>query len=541
MTKLDEKFPLIKLFSFPESIYYIYDGRVNIFLRLNAREWKIILKYINLCVKSEEVFATESLSSSDLKFIDSLNRQGILICGPLAQRVNCSAENISDVLEQSRTKAITRKLTIEVTTGCNLRCKYCPYTINEILETGKKHGYSRINSEKAKLAILKYFQSYTSILEKVKCFARDEINLFLDRNPPAIGFYGGEALLEYPLVKELVMYIESLPWERHGIPLEKIMINVTTNGTLLTKEIIEFCILHKIFLSISFDGPPEENDKNRVFKNGHGSGKVVEKALDLIKDMSNDYLLHHVKIQAVMAPEYNSADVYRYFEDRSCESHYAGVSLFSFLEYTDYQNQEKISPSTQNLNIIEYIKSIYNEEISIEELTGVINHNPWLKTWLKFVYEILVKVNDIPQINENFFNSCFIGKAGLFVDTKGLYHLCERSDFSIPIGDIHSGKNEDTIARIYSEYFKVMDSKECRNCWAAHFCTLCIAALIKEGHVVAPHNWQCDNIRSSMEAQIKDLLCIKNFYPKILLCMDNMYAQTNDITIDNFWGYINLD
>ena len=86
-----------------------------------------------------------------------------------------------------------------------------------------------------------------------------------------------------------------------------------------------------------------------------------------------------------------------------------------------------------------------------------------------------------------------------------------------------------------------MDSKECRNCWAAHFCTLCIAALIKEGHVVAPHKWQCDNIRSSMEAQIKDLLYIKNFYPKILLCMDNMYAQTNDITIDNFWGYINLD
>lgn len=94
MTKLDEKFPLIKLFSFPESIYYIYDGRVNIFLRLNAREWKIILKYINLCVKSEEEFATESLSSSDLKFIDSLNRQGILICGPLAQRVNCSKTSL---------------------------------------------------------------------------------------------------------------------------------------------------------------------------------------------------------------------------------------------------------------------------------------------------------------------------------------------------------------------------------------------------------------------------------------------------------------
>ena len=44
-----------------------------------------------------------------------------------------------------------------------------------------------------------------------------------------------------------------------------------------------------------------------------------------------------------------------------------------------------------------------------------------------------------------------------------------------------------------------------------------------------------------MEAQIKDLLYIKKFYPKILLCMDNMYARTNDTTIDNFLWYISED
>lgn len=233
-----------------------------------------------------------------------------------------------------------------------------------------------------------------------------------------------------------------MPWEEQGIPLEKPAINITTNATLLNKEIIEFCVLHKIYLSVSFDGPPAENDK-------------------------------------------------------------------------------------------------YSDTISLEELTGVINHDPLLKTWLKFVYAILAKAYDTPKINENFFNSCFVGKAGLFVDTKGKYHLCERSDFSMPIGDVHSGKDEEAITHIYTGYFKVMDSKECRNCWAAHFCTLCIAALVKEGKIVPAHRFQCEDIRSSMEAQIKDLLYIKKFYPKILLCMDNMYAQANDTIIDDFLSYIN--
>lgn len=539
MNEFNEKFPLVKLFSLPGDICYMYDGRVNIFLQLSAMEEKMVREYMDLCLKSEGDSDMKSLSPSASQFIGSLQRQGILIPGPLTQRVGCSEENISNVLEQSKAKAVVRKLTIEVTNGCNLRCRYCPYTINEAMGKGKKHGNSSIDKEVAKLAIGEYFQSYTTMLEKVRSVAADNIDLFLKRNPPAIGFYGGEALLEFPLIKELIMYIKALPWEEQGIPLEKLAINITTNATLLNKEIIEFCVLHKIFLSVSFDGPPAENDKNRVFKNGHGSGEVVEKALDLIKEISDDYLLRYVKIQAVMAPEYDAAKVYKYFHDRSNGTHYAGVSMFSFLEYTDYRDREEARAVTQGFSVIERIRAVYSDTISLEELTGVINHDPLLKTWLKFVYAILAKAYDTPKINENFFNSCFVGKAGLFVDTKGKYHLCERSDFSMPIGDVHSGKDEEAITHIYTGYFKVMDSKECRNCWAAHFCTLCIAALVKEGKIVPPHRFQCEDIRSSMEAQIKDLLYIKKFYPKILLCMDNMYAQANDTTIDDFLSYIN--
>ena len=59
-------------------------------------------------------------------------------------------------------------------------------------------------------------------------------------------------------------------------------------------------IRYHFTLAISFDGPPEENDKYRVFKNGQGTGTVVERALDMIREISEEYLLNHVHIQAVL-------------------------------------------------------------------------------------------------------------------------------------------------------------------------------------------------------------------------------------------------
>lgn len=63
-------------------------------------------------------------------------------------------------------------------------------------------------------------------------------------------------------------YVLSLPWKEHHIPAEKVVFHITTNATLLTREMVEFFIRYHFTLAISFDGPPEENDKYRVFKTG---------------------------------------------------------------------------------------------------------------------------------------------------------------------------------------------------------------------------------------------------------------------------------
>lgn len=88
---------------------------------------------------------------------------------------------------------------------------------------------------------------------------------------------------------------------------------------------VDFFIQYNFNLVISYDGPPIENDKYRVFKNGKGAGAVVETAFDMIRDISEEYLLDHVLIQSVLAPEYDHDKVNEYFKSRSINECYGGV------------------------------------------------------------------------------------------------------------------------------------------------------------------------------------------------------------------------
>ncbi|WP_438871578.1 hypothetical protein [Phocaeicola sartorii] len=78
-------------------------------------------------------------------------------------------------------------------------------------------------------------------------------------------------------------------------------------------------------------------------------------------------------------------------------------------------------------------------------------------------------------------------------------------------------------------FFEKTDSPSCRSCWAGRFCTLCTAALIKNGAVQEPDRSICRSLRHAQEKQIEDLLYIKEYYPEILEQMERMYFQANDI------------
>jgi uncharacterized protein len=79
-----------------------------------------------------------------------------------------------------------------------------------------------------------------------------------------ITFFGGETLMNFPLLKQIVDYASGLAAERGRY----IDFSLTTNATLLTPTIIEYLSEKRIGVTVSMDGGKEAHDKFRVFANG---------------------------------------------------------------------------------------------------------------------------------------------------------------------------------------------------------------------------------------------------------------------------------
>lgn len=106
-----------------------------------------------------------------------------------------------------------QELMINVTEKCNLRCRYCVYS--GIYENQRVHGLSNMDTKTALKAIDMYFK----YLEESAPY-----------NPirrPSIRFYGGEPLINFKLIKEVVNYIEDT------YPDYNVKYTLTTNATLL--------------------------------------------------------------------------------------------------------------------------------------------------------------------------------------------------------------------------------------------------------------------------------------------------------------------
>ena len=74
-------------------------------------------------------------------------------------------------------------------------------------------------------------------------------------------FFGGEALLNIKLMQQIVAYAE----EKGQAAGKKVDFSLTTNGTLLTDEIIDFFQAHRFGVTVSIDGPQDLHDKRRIF------------------------------------------------------------------------------------------------------------------------------------------------------------------------------------------------------------------------------------------------------------------------------------
>ena len=154
-------------------------------------------------------------------------------------------------------QTVVKALCLHIAHDCNLACRYC------FAGEGEYHGKRALMS----------FEVGKKALDFLVANSGNRVNLEVD-------FFGGEPLLNWQVVKDLVAYGRSLEEPHH----KKFRFTLTTNGVLLNEEILEFVNREMSNVVLSIDGRREVHDRMRPFAGGQGSyDLVVPKFLETAK------------------------------------------------------------------------------------------------------------------------------------------------------------------------------------------------------------------------------------------------------------------
>lgn len=152
------------------------------------------------------------------------------------------------VMDFKKRQTVVKALCLHIAHDCNLACKYC------FAEEGEYHGRRALMS----------FEVGKKALDFLIENSGSRRNLEVD-------FFGGEPLMNWDVVKQLVAYGRSKEQEHD----KKFRFTLTTNGVLLNDEIMEFCNREMSNVVLSLDGRQSVNDQMRPFRNGKGSYELI--------------------------------------------------------------------------------------------------------------------------------------------------------------------------------------------------------------------------------------------------------------------------
>ena len=152
------------------------------------------------------------------------------------------------IMDFKKRPTVVKALCLHIAHDCNLACQYC------FAEEGEYHGRRALMS----------FEVGKKALDFLIANSGSRRNLEVD-------FFGGEPLMNWQVVKDLVAYGR----EQEKIHDKKFRFTLTTNGVLLNDEIMEFCNKEMGNVVLSIDGRKEVHDKMRPFRKGAGSYDLI--------------------------------------------------------------------------------------------------------------------------------------------------------------------------------------------------------------------------------------------------------------------------
>lgn len=319
---------------------------------------------------------------------------------------------------------VVKALCLHVAHDCNLRCKYCFASQGDFkgerllmpLEVGRKAlEFISINSGKRK-------------------------NLEVD-------FFGGEPLMNFDVVKELVSYGRILEKKYN----KNFRFTITTNGVLLDEDKMDFINENMSNVVLSLDGRKKINDYMRKTVNGQGSYDIiVPKMKKMVEKRKNkDYYIRGT------FTKYNkdfSEDIMEYYN--------LGFKKVS-MEPVVASPKEDYALMEEDLEeILREYEKFSKEYIDIKKKD---------KDFMFFHF--MIDLNQGPCIIKRTVG-CGAGSEYMAVTPEGDLYPCHQfvgnEDFKM--GNVFTGIKNTTIRDEFKKA-NVLTKEECSGCWARYYCS----------------------------------------------------------------------
>lgn len=426
--------PFIKLIRTPRA-YYFFDVNRNSVWPIDELDYSILKKWLT----------KGTIPKPD----EDTHLQNLIERGWLSWRRPSKLENPTIGYIEEKAKHDISTLVLQITQACNLTCIYCPFALNKNNTLSRTHTNKMMSFATAKKAI-DFLLEHSDSTEEV-----------------SISFYGGEPLIAFSLMCQCVEYADRV------FDGKKVMYSITTNATLLTDEIIDYCAVHAFNMTFSVDGPKPVHDRHRCRADGSPTYDLVmqtlqktvtryqqepkgkrgmlminavinpEDSFDDVLDWLGEDVLSHVLVQASLVEDYNLERKFAVTADFATRFRYhLALSIMKYLNIVPELKTNSITDATLRKSIEAYGRM---QGVS-GELSGISSPG----------------------------GPCISGISKLFVNVDGNFYPCEKVNEESPcmvIGNIDQGFDLEQIKKHLN--IAKLTEKRCRNCWAQVHCNIC--------------------------------------------------------------------
>ncbi len=358
---------------------------------------------------------------------------------------------------KKKTAGVVKALCLHIAHSCNLNCSYC------FASQGNYHGERALMSFEVGKAALDFLIAHSGTRRNLE-----------------VDFFGGEPLMNFDVVKQLVAYARSIEKEKG----KNFRFTLTTNGMLIDDDVIDFANREMSNVVLSLDGRKEIHDRFRVDYAGNGSfDRIVPKFQKLVEARGGaNYYMRGTFTHA--NPDFLN-----------------DIQTMLDLGFSELSMEPVVCAPDDPSALTEEDKAVVLDQY--EKLAELMLEREKEGKPFTF-YHYMIDLTGGPCIYKRI-SGCGSGTEYMAVTPWGDLYPCHQfvGEEKFKLGDVFGGV---TNTAVQDEFMScnVYARPECRDCWARLYCSGgCAAnAYHATGSVKGIYEYGCDLFRKRMECAI---------------------------------------